>query len=225
MGRTVTEQDGGPNIGPPQSKTAYVVARLRREIAEGLIVPGEALRQTDIADRYGVSPTPVREALRTLEAAGAISYAPNRGATVREMSARRTDDLYLLRAELESFATGLGVERMTGTRLLDTVTDIQQRIRAMEPSRHGRELALLNRELHFAIYQVGSELVANHVASLWEAVPPTVTIWRFPDAAEQLNRGHDLLIEAIAAGDAELARRHAREHIELAARLRKAQPG
>lgn len=62
--------------GPPQSKTAYVVHRLRQVIAAGGIVAGAPLRQTEIGSRYGVAPTPVREGLRILAAAGTIAYSP-----------------------------------------------------------------------------------------------------------------------------------------------------
>ena len=85
--------------GPPLSKTEYVLQRLREDIASGVVVPGTSLRQSEIAARYGVSATPVREALRLLEAGGSISYAPHRGATVRELSPERVRDVYLLRAD------------------------------------------------------------------------------------------------------------------------------
>ena len=100
-------------IRPPVSKTAYVLDRMRDDIAKGTILPGQPLKQTDLAARYGVSPTPVREALRLLEADGSISYSPHRGATVLEMDKSRVRDLYLLRAAMESLATRLAVERLT----------------------------------------------------------------------------------------------------------------
>lgn len=209
--------------GPPMSKTAYVLERLRTDIAEGLIVPGTALRQAEIAERYGVSATPVREALRLLEAAGTISYAPNRGATVREMSATRTDDLYLLRAEIEGLATALGVERMPeGT--VEEVRAIQAELIEIDDPGDGRRLALLNRQLHFTIYEAGSPLIAAHVASLWSLFPPHVTIWSDREAAKALTADHEGIIAAMEARDPELARERAAAHILHAASLRKDTP-
>ena len=123
---------------PPQSKTAYVVERLREEIAAGVIVAGAPLRQTEIASRYGVSPTPVREALRILEAAGTIVYSPNRGATVREMHPTDGDDLYRLRAEMEGFACELSVQRR-GADLAPELELIVKQLEALDPARdHAR---------------------------------------------------------------------------------------
>ncbi|MGW3614024.1 GntR family transcriptional regulator [Micromonospora sp. NPDC005163] len=217
------QQDRAAAVGarPPQSKTAYVVERLRQEIAAGVIVPGAALRQAEIAARYGVSPTPVREALRILEAAGTISYAPNRGATVREMAPGAADDLYLLRAELEAFATELGVTRQ-GPGLVEELREIADTIEGLDPEKDQAEMYRLNRRLHFAIFEAGSDIVANEVEGVWELFPPAVTIWGYPNITKELNADHRKIIEAVEAHDAPLARRLMREHILNAARLRRA---
>src|SRR5690606_13609436 len=80
--------DRSPSAGPPKSKGRYVLDRLREEIAEGVLSPGTALKQTDIAQRYGVSATPVREALRLLESEGQVAYVANRGAVVHDSASR-----------------------------------------------------------------------------------------------------------------------------------------
>lgn len=213
-------QPTGTHSGPPQSKTSYVVERLRREIASGAILPGAALRQTEIAERYGVSPTPVREALRILESAGSISYAPNRGATVREMSPVDGDDLYDLRAEVEGFACELGVRRQDGA-LVDRLERLAERLEASDPATDQAEMYRLNRELHFAIFQAGSRVVSQQVASVWEAFPPAVTVWGVAPIAEALNRDHRRIIEAVRAGDAARARDLMRDHVLNARTLRR----
>lgn len=211
---------GGVSIQPPQSKTVYVLERLREEIAAGVIIPGGALRQTEIAARYGVSPTPVREALRILEAAGTISYAPNRGATVREMSPGAADDLYLLRAELEGFATELGVARQDDT-LVERLEDLQDRIEALDPDVDQVDMYKLNRRLHFMVFEAGSDVVATQVGNVWELFPPTVTIWGYREVARQLSADHRRIIAAIRTKDATLARKLMFEHVLNAAKLRR----
>lgn len=99
----------------PRSKTQYALGRLRRDLELGEVSPGDALRQTNLAERYGVSPTPVREALRILEAEGTVQRSPHKGATVAQSSERSIEDLYRLRAATESLATRLAVERMCAT--------------------------------------------------------------------------------------------------------------
>lgn len=208
------------SVRPPQSKTAYVVDRLRDEIASGVIVAGGALRQTEIAARYGVSPTPVREALRILEAAGTISYAPNRGATVREMDPGAADDLYLLRAEVEAFATELGVARQDGT-LVERLQDLQNRIESLDPAADQLEMYKLNRRLHFTLFESGSDVVATQVANVWEMFPPVVTIWGYPEIARRLNADHRRIIAAVRARDPQRARKLMFQHVLNAAKLRR----
>jgi len=207
-------------IRPPQSKTAYVVDRLRGDIASGVIVPGTALRQTEIAARYGVSPTPVREALRILEAAGTIVYSPNRGATVREMDPTDADDLYHLRAEMEGFACELAVRRR-GPELVPQLEELADQLERLDPARDHAEMYRLNRHLHFVVAGAGSPVVLQQVVGVWEAFPPALTVWGFPEIATSLNRDHRTIIAAVKASDPELARRRMQEHVLNARVLRR----
>ena len=207
--------------GPPASKTAYTLERLRREIADGVIRPGEALRQADLAKRYGVSPTPVREALRLLEAEGAISYSPHRGATVSELTEDRVNDLYLLRAATESLVTRLAAERRTDEQLAE-IKDLHQRLsefaEAGETSH--QQLAAWNRELHLLIGTAGSPLIATQVMNLWRMFPTGTTMWKEPDLCRCFLDQHDAIVDAIAAGDGAAAEQRMAEHILTAARER-----
>jgi DNA-binding GntR family transcriptional regulator len=218
-------QDGGTGsdsarTGPPLSKTEYVLQRLREDIASGLVVPGASLRQSEIASRYGVSATPVREALRLLEAGGTITYAPHRGATVRELSHERVQDVYLLRAEIEALATAVACERMTEDDLA-RIEAVYAELNAYQ-GEDGQHLAVLNRRLHFTIYHAGSELIASHASSLWSLFPPQVTIWEERDAVAALAADHEDIVRALRARDTALARESARRHVLNAAALRKA---
>jgi DNA-binding GntR family transcriptional regulator len=216
---TETQTTSTP-AGPPLSKTEYVLQRLREDIASGLMVPGTTLRQSEIATRYGVSATPVREALRLLEAGGTVSYAPHRGATVRELPQERVHDVYLLRAEIEGLATAVACERMTD----DDLAKIEAVHAELEAYRDedGQQLAVLNRRLHFTIYHAGSELIASHASSLWSLFPPRVTIWQNRDAAAALAADHDSIMKALRNRDAALAQERARQHVLHAAALREA---
>ncbi|MQA87467.1 MAG: FCD domain-containing protein [Streptosporangiales bacterium] len=205
---------------PPLSKTAYVVQRIREEIRSGVIVPGEPLRQTDIAERYGVSATPVREALRLLSVDGTISYSPHRGATVRELSADAIRDLYLLRAEIEGLATALAVERMTEDGYYRRIAELHEDLAAMHGEGDAGEMSNRNRELHFAIYSGSSPIITSQVERMWAALPTRLTLWRVPEYAWELTRQHEGIVEAIGARDPELARARMREHILAAAKFR-----
>lgn len=207
------------DAGPPLSKTEYVLARLRQDIREGAVNPGQPLRQAELAQRYGVSPTPVREALRLLEAEGAISYSPHKGATVAELSPERIDDLYRLRATVESLATRLAVERVSED-MFDEVAELHDRIKAGLGDVDGRVLARWNREMHFAIYQRGSPLIAEYVTSLWKFLPPEVTLWSEHGYAEALIEQHGDIVAALLERDADRAAELMAGHVLTAADFR-----
>ena len=207
--------------GPPESKTTYAHARLRQEIIDGSIRPGEPLRQADLARRFGISPTPVREALRLLEAEGMISYSSHRGATVAEMSEDRIRDLYLLRSATESVATRLAVERMTAEDLAE-IEEVHDRLSKAvpEPGSDAEQLAAWNREFHHRIYTAGSPFISSHVMTLWRMIPTRTTTWQDRRAVETFMEQHAQIMEAITADDVEGASSLMAEHVLTAGRFR-----
>ena len=207
------------SAGPPLSKTEYVLERLREDIRSGEVNAGESLRQAELAERYGVSPTPVREALRLLEAEGAIHYSPHKGATVVEFSDQRIEDLYRLRAAVEGLATQLAVERIEDG-VIEEVLEIHERIKDGLGNASGQDLSHWNREMHFAIYHRGSPLVTEHVTSLWKFLVPEVTLWSDPEVAAALVDQHDQVVHAIEAHDAEKAAELMVAHVLSAADFR-----
>lgn len=207
---------------PPTSKSHYVLERLRRDIDEGRLKPGDPLRQADIAKRLSVSSTPVREALRHLEAEGAIVYVPHRGVTVAELAPTDVTDLYVLRARVEGLATRLATERMSDEQLADIVKQ-HDRLRELVLTAPAEELIGLNRELHFSIYRAaGSELLVSQIEGLWKLFPvrTNVALWHHEDFGQQFVDEHIELIEAIVARDAERADRIMGDHMLTAMRNR-----
>lgn len=211
--------------GPPASKTHYALQRLREEIANGLIRPGEAIRQSVLAKRYGISPTPVREALRLLESEGTVVYSPHRGAVVSHHDEQRMADLYAMRARSESLAAELCAERRTDEQLED-IRALQERLRTMadDPDVGHIEFAAWNRELHLRIAVVGSEAIAGQLAPLWGMFPTRRTMWAKPDLVRCFLADHDAIIDAIAAGDAVRAGATMHRHILSALDARRADP-
>lgn len=202
------------------SKTAYVVARLRDEIGKGLLEPGAPLLQTDIATRFGVSPTPVREALRILEADGIVEYSDYSGATVRTITKDEIHEYYRLRSVVEGLSTSVAVERLTDEDM-GHLDELHQSIAdATTAPLEFDELAALNRSLHFAIYSLGSYVIARHIRSLWTFVPPRITIWRDPAVAKQLLEDHAAILGAMRARDGALAGELMASHVLRACEFR-----
>lgn len=94
-----------------RSIAELLIERLRLEMATGELPPGRRVREIDLADRFGVSRTPVREALKRLEADGLLVEVPGRGLTVAKPSLSEILDDYLIREVLEGLAARLAAER------------------------------------------------------------------------------------------------------------------
>lgn len=224
---STTDRSIGDHPGPPASKTEYALARLREEIATGVIRPGEALRQADLAKRYGISPTPVREALRLLEAEGAISYAPHRGATVSEMTDQRVHDLYLLRAATEGLAARLAAERRSQEQLDELCAHHERlRERCVDPAADPQQLAAWNRELHLLICAAGSPVVSSQVMNQWKMFPnrTTTSMWDRPELTERFLAEHERIVDAINRGDGAAAEEQMAAHIMSAEQQRRQRP-
>ncbi len=95
-----------------QSKQEIVVSNLRQEILQGILKPGQRLTQDEIAKRFGISWTPVREALRQLEAEGWVQIKNNQGAVVAPLSLQDFNEIYQFRLLIQPEAVRLSVERM-----------------------------------------------------------------------------------------------------------------
>lgn len=203
----------------PGSRTSYVLGRLKTDLRNGLINPGDQLRQVEIARRYGVSATPVREALRLLEADGMIEYTAHRGATVRDYTPQMASDLYRMRAEMEALAVRVAMERMT-PEVLEGIRAANTALLAAADDATPAELSRLNKALHFAIYEATSPVMVECIEMLWSRFTPNVTLWSVHDFSTALRHDHESIIASIEAGDADAASDAMREHILHACTLR-----
>lgn len=206
--------------GLPKSRTAYVLERLKADLDSGLISPGDQLRQTAIAKRYGVSPTPVREALRILAADGTIDYTSHRGATVRDFTPEMAHDLYRMRSEMEGFACELAVERLTDADLARIVAANERLIAATADGVEPATLSLLNKELHFSIYASTSPIVIECIQLLWARFKPSVTLWGVTSFSSALDHDHTEILDALARRDGPAAREAMSRHVMHAWQLR-----
>src|SRR5215467_4679831 len=96
--------------GDTASRTEWAEERLRSTIVSGELAPGARVRVEELASRWDVSPTPLREAVRTLAGEGLITLQPQRGARVAEVSAAEMEDLYATRLFLEPVVLRLSLE-------------------------------------------------------------------------------------------------------------------
>ncbi len=153
------------------SKQEIVAASLRRDILQGVLKPGQRITQDEIAKRLGISWTPVREALRQLEAEGWVHLKNNQGAVVAPLSLQDFNDIYQLRLLIQPEAARLSVERMTQA-ILNQLEVIYQQMEKLDLTNlEQRETFLkLSHEFYVEFYQAGvNKRLANQVLLLREA--------------------------------------------------------
>lgn len=132
----------------PLTVAEQVANVLRQSIAEGSLAAGTPLRQDDLAERFGFSRVPVRDALRQLEAEGIVSIHPTKGAHVARMDAAENREIFAVRALLEGEALRLSIPNL-GKEKLDEAGYVLNQIDA-EPN-VGR-CGSLSRAFHLALY-------------------------------------------------------------------------
>lgn len=198
-----------------------LAARIRAKIMSGEIPIGAPLRQADLAAQFGISRTPVREALRQLQTGGLIEVVPNRGAVVRVPVPWEVREAYEVRAELESLAARRAVDR------LDDATIAQ--LRSVNQAMYERSLAAVegeqpkqregsdNDQFHGLIYQAsGNTRLTRMLVEINDAFPRNVSALVLRENSrhrEENFREHEELIEAFVAGDRERAAELMRDHV------------
>jgi DNA-binding GntR family transcriptional regulator len=190
-----------------QSKSDLVADALRRMIESGELAPGTHLRQRDVAEMLGVSPTPVREAFRRLEGEGFIVTEPHRASVVVRSEDSRLYENALIRAALESLGASLAAEHVTAE-ALEELENLNMQL-AEAPDLEAAQAA--NRQFHFRVYSLTeSPVLLAQLKLLWR------TLGNGPHVDRSLDESvhqHREIIEALRAKDGEEAAAATRRHI------------
>ncbi len=193
-----------------------VLSELRRRIVDGDYAQGERLTENRLADDFGVSRNPVREALRVVESEGFVEILPRRGAVVATLDDTAIRDLFAVRKQLETLAAGLAAERATEDDVARLRALLAEANAATDAEDFAR-VAELNSALHVAVIDIsGNRWLASLSSAMYHHVHWVFRVGaaqRAPHSWEE----HIRLVDAIAAGDAEAAVAAANAHIEAAA--------
>ncbi len=153
---------------PQRTMTEHVLTRLRQLILSGALVPGERIDQAELAQRFGVSVVPVREALARLQSSGLVRIVPHRGVFVESLSAEELVDIYNVRELLEEYAARLAAANLTDADVAALEEICERMATAGEAQDYDTYLAL-NRELHFRIYRAARRpYLLQIIEQLWD---------------------------------------------------------
>jgi DNA-binding GntR family transcriptional regulator len=210
------------------TKADDIAVLIEEAIVSGEIAPGTVLRQEQLSERFGVSRTPVREALRRLAALGLVSFVPNRGVRVREISRDELREAFLVRAELEALVTELAARKLTPEALAELeecekrFARLTKEVRSREPGGDRRSLMAnwmnANHSFHDVLYRTADAPYIEAVAKSARRSFAGTTVWAPVD--EELDRlyernqaEHRAIRQALAAGSIAGARELAHEHV------------
>ncbi|MEO1191530.1 MAG: GntR family transcriptional regulator [Pseudomonadota bacterium] len=195
----------------PQVNRETLRTRVYDSLASALIMgrfePGQALTVRGLAEAFGVSPTPVREALQRLAAAGALSAEPNRFYRVPTITLEKIQDLRRVRAALEGLAAEEAAKLIVRSELQRLERANASMLRAIE--RQDRKAYLVaNERFHFTIYKAAqSETLLQIIHGLWLRVGPALNLlFRDIELVQALDDNHQAALTALAARDGAGAR-------------------
>jgi DNA-binding GntR family transcriptional regulator len=186
------------------SLSTQVYGSLRTWLANGTLAPDERLNGRVLAERLGVSQTPVREAMLQLVAERALTLNRNKSVTVPSLDAEQFMELRDIRVALETLAVRGAAQRVSDTDI-DTIAELHREM--IEAKKRGdfRATMRLNRELHLFTYRLSGrmELVAM-IESLWVRTGPYLNLlYRHGGELVTAHHEHERLIEALRARDAD----------------------
>lgn len=199
-------------IKPPTAQMA-VLAALRESIITGKLQPGEQVRQDQLAEQFGVSRVPLREALKILEGEGQVRYEPHRGYFVTELSLADLLEVYRIRDILEDEATRLAVPLLTK----EDLARMEQALADTEAAAAAEDVIGMteaNRRFHFSLYEAGQmQRLSRMIRILWDATDVYRALYfSGEDNRERVHAEHRDIMAALTARDIPLSIALLNEH-------------
>ncbi len=191
-----------------------IYRQIKELILDGGIAPGELMTIQGLAEGFGVSAMPVREALQRLTAEKALTIVSGRSVGIPELRASRLKDLYRVRLEVETMATVWAASQITGqdiSRLEGLVAMMAKAIDDGDPRQYLRG----NHDFHFTVYGAsGSQTLISIIEGLWLQVSPYFHSLRASGNYVASNRQHERIVAALKARDAQRASAAMRADLE-----------
>jgi DNA-binding GntR family transcriptional regulator len=190
-----------------------IAASLKEEILSGKFPPGARIRQEDIAEQYGASRSPVREALRMLEADGLVTLVANTGAWISQLSLAECEEMYQIRERVEPLLLRTSIPNLTP----ESLVRLREIAKQLEESEDVEQFLLFDREFHLLSYSGASTaLLGDMVQRLWNTTQHYRRAYSrllATDGFKSAHYEHYLLLEAISRSDTEDAERILYGHI------------
>ena len=190
---------------------------LRQAILKGELAPGERLMEIQLAQKLGVSRTPIREAIRKLELEGFVVMIPRRGTYVADISIKDINEVYEIRTSLEVLAAGLAAERISDEEL-ETMQRLLVEIGQHIEDGNIEKIVEIDTAFHDVLYKASRN---KRLAGIINNLREQITVIRrrsmmYPGRLQNTMEEHRILVDSIAAHDVDRAQNAARLHMENA---------
>jgi len=194
-----------------------VYRQIRDLILDGEIEPGHSVTIQSLADAFGVSAMPVREALHRLTAEKALTVIAGRSVGIAPLSLERLGDLRQVRLEIEGLAAEWAAPKVT-ERDIARLDRLIARMAEAATAQDRKRFVPANRDFHFTVYgAVGSETLLAIIESLWLQISPYFGLLHAKGNWRTANRCHQQMRDALARGDGAAARAALCDDIDAAA--------
>jgi len=193
-----------------------LISDIRNEVSSGILKPGDQLEVTALAERFGVSRTPIREAIRTLVETGILETRPRKGSFVRVLSAKQLLDLFQVAAELEGMACRLAALSLTKENVEAIERGLAKCTQAAEVQNNA-EYAMANLDFHTAIHNAsGNDWLIEQLRQLQINLNSYRTMpYEIRGRLKKSTDEHKIICDAILSGDGEHACNLMRDHMML----------
>ena len=193
-----------------------LISDIRKEVSSGILKPGDQLEVTALAERFGVSRTPIREAIRTLVESGVLETRPRKGSFVRVLSAKQLLDLFQVAAELEGMACRLAALSLTKENVEAIERGLAKCTQAAE-AQNNAEYAMANLDFHTAIHNAsGNDWLIEQLRQLQINLNSYRTMpYEIRGRLNKSTDEHKIICDAILSGDGEHACNLMRDHMML----------
>ena len=193
-----------------------LISDIRNEVSSGILKPGDQLEVTALAERFSVSRTPIREAIRTLVESGVLETRPRKGSFVRVLSAKQLLDLFQVAAELEGMACRLAALSLTKENVEAIESGLAKCTQAAE-FQNNVEYAMANLDFHTAIHNAsGNDWLIEQLRQLQINLNSYRTMpYEIRGRLKKSTDEHKIICDAILSGDGEHACNLMRDHMML----------
>lgn len=197
-----------------------ILETIRDAIMTGILKPGEKVAEPELAERFGISRTPIREAFRQLESEGYLTVIPRKGAVVASFSQKDVEEFYAIKSILEGYAARRACEYLT-TREIDKLQTINDKLRHLADESDIKHFFKIHNDFHeLFIKAANNEKLHDQILNLVNKFQRLrFASLSLPGRMRISVQEHDKIIEAFRRRDADLAEQLVRKNAEYGGKV------